>query len=180
MIDTICATLNDSELCQIVRGAIEDHFGYDEIIEPGAGVPYLYRVIHYVEACDGFARVNGFTSLMCMYCDHPFLAKAYRETGLEVLARIVEETLVLFPADHSDYDFYHYPFIDWPSFEAFIQLHPEFEATIAEFDKRYFRVDRMELEQALGRYIRIHRRVLLPLGEELQRQHEYELVRERS
>ncbi|MCG8599214.1 MAG: hypothetical protein MI807_03640 [Verrucomicrobiales bacterium] len=179
MIDTICASLNVYELCGTVRGAIEDKFGYDEIIEEEVDIPHELKVIFYVEMCEGFARCNGFDSLLCMYCDHTFLEKAYREIGQDDQSDLLGEVFQSFPKEDS-YQGYHLPFVDWPSYEDYTKDRPEFQKKIKAFDNRFFEVAQEKVEQNLSRYIRIHRTQLESILDDLKTQHDFALVEQRN
>lgn len=179
MIDVICACLNDYELCSITLAAIEDKFGYDRIMDGKIAIPHELKVIFYVESCDGFARCNGFDSLLCMYCDHPFLEMAYREIGQKNQSEILGSILQAFPKKDR-YPDYHLPFIDWPSCEEYLSEHPNFRRWIEEFDERSFEISQEKVEQNLSRYIRIHRKLLEPLLDNFVAQDSFKLVEQRK
>lgn len=170
--------LNDAELSSLVRSAIEDRYGYDEVIKSG-DVPHLFRVIHYVEGCDGFAQVNGFNSLMCMYCDHRFLADAFREVGLEWHARVVTESIALFP-ESDRLRGYAYPFGDWREYEDYVRDKPQIQPQVDQLASNYLAFGCCDVERALSTHIRIHRRLIEPLAEHITKHREYQSVLDRA
>lgn len=143
----------DSALFGTIYGAIEDRFGYDEVIMGKAEMPHSWKVVFYAGCCEGFAGVNGFDSLMCMFCDHPFLAASYREVGLQDRADLVAESIAMFPLKDRA-EGYHYPFVDCPSFRQYLEARPHLEQVIKSLNNRFFALPETVVDKALASYIR--------------------------
>lgn len=143
----------DSALCTAICGAVEDRFGYDEIITGKAAMPNSWKVAFYVGCCEGFARVNGFDSLMGMFCDHRFLAASYCEVGLQTRADLVAESLALFPPEDRA-EGYHYPFMDGHSFRQYLEARPHLGQAVERLNDRFFELPEKGVDQALASYIR--------------------------
>lgn len=92
-LESLFAKTNNFYLCDIVYGAIENHYGYTAVIRNTPKVLREHRVIHYVWATTGFLEVNGFSYYWGVDIDHPFYAHAFDAIEAQIQANNIRDAL---------------------------------------------------------------------------------------
>lgn len=96
-IDAVFAKATDFEIVTGAHSAIEDHYGFETILERDPRVPYDRWVVHTVSANSGFFECEGYSYFWGTNCDHKGFAESLRVIGLPILARVVEEAIAMVP-----------------------------------------------------------------------------------
>jgi hypothetical protein len=95
----ILDSLDDFLLSDFVSGAVEDKYGYEEIIMFSDHVPFEHRVAGYVWAMTGGLQNGGYSGIFTLECDPDAYPKCLRVLGLHELSDTVEKSLELVPLD---------------------------------------------------------------------------------
>ena len=89
-LDAIFASLSDFDLADGITCAVEDKYGYADLMKFPDRIPESHRIVHFIWSNTGFAECNGYVEFMMLDCHHVALPAAFRFVGLDDLADIVD------------------------------------------------------------------------------------------
>ena len=146
-IDAVFAKATDFEIVTAAHSAIEDHYGFETILERDPRVPYDRWVVHTISANTGFFETNGYSYFWGSNCDHKGLAESLRVIGRPILARVVEEAIVMVPGSLLG---------DWDAVDDFFGGEDERIVAAETMDAKLITEDPGIIDKT-SKYIRLHR-----------------------
>jgi hypothetical protein len=96
-IDSVFADANDFELCDAVTSAIEDRYGFYDLLERHPDIPTDRWAAHAVWGNTGFFECEGYSRFWGSETDQAGFAEAIRMIGFPILADILENAILAVP-----------------------------------------------------------------------------------
>jgi hypothetical protein len=89
-LDAISSSLSDFDLADAISCAVEDKYGYTNLMKWPDSIPEPHRVVHFILNNTGFAECNGYVEFLMLDCHHVALPASFRAVGLSDLADIMD------------------------------------------------------------------------------------------